>query len=220
MEFQDQEARYFAEETNVSRETFQTYETWRNLLTHWNKKINLVSASTIDQFWTRHALDSHQLFALAPVGVKTWIDLGSGAGFPGLAMAIALRDKADASVMMVESNGKKCNFLRAVTRELGLPAQAQQVRAEDLPPAPYDVISARAFAPLPKLLAYSARFWGEDTIGIFPKGAGWKNEVDAAELEWSFSVETRESKTDADAKILIVKNLTPLEANKRGKLAG
>jgi 16S rRNA (guanine527-N7)-methyltransferase len=200
-------AQEFMHESNVSRETLECYQAWYNILTHWNKKINLVSAATISDFWLRHAMDSHQLFALAPKATTAWLDLGSGAGFPGLAMAILMRDKVDACVTLVESNGKKCNFLRTVIRELKLPAEAVQVRVEALPAKSYGVISARAFAPLPKLLGHCVPFWDVDTVGIFPKGVGWKHEVEDAQSMWDFAYEAEQSSTDTEAKIIVARNL-------------
>jgi 16S rRNA (guanine527-N7)-methyltransferase len=139
--------RDFMDRADISAETLDLY----HLLTRWNIKINLVGQSTISNFWLRHALDSHQLIADLPADTKTIIDLGSGAGFPGIALAIHLRDISGAKITMVESNGKKCNFLRTVIRELSLPATAVQGRAEEITPEPYDVVTARAFAPLPRL---------------------------------------------------------------------
>ena len=167
-------AEQFQRQTNVSRETLEMYQTWLNLLTHWNKRINLVAHSTLHDFWLRHALDSWQVVGLLPENTKPVLDMGAGAGFPGLAIAIALKDRPDTKITLVESNGKKCNFLRTVIRELNLPAKAVQARVEslELPKEEqhFDVITARAFAPLPKLLKYSLPFWGKETVAILPKG--------------------------------------------------
>ena len=194
--------------TDVSHETFEHYKEWSNLLSHWNRKINLVSSHTINNFWLRHALDSYQLTGYVPSGAKTILDMGAGAGFPGLAFAIhAAQEQNGQHVTLVESNGKKCNFLRAVIRELGLPASVMQARAENIRPQPYDIITARAFAPLPKLLTYSAPFWSETTIGIFPKGERWQDEVKAAQTYWCFKLESEPSQTDENAKTLLVRGL-------------
>lgn len=214
-------AEAFLQATNVSRETLQLYQNWYNLLTRWNNKINLVSPHTIHNYWLRHALDSQQLCSLAPEATKNWIDLGAGAGFPGLAIAIAFKEqetskegsqsdqneKPSRQVTLIESNGKKCNFLRAVIRELNLPATAKQERVENAGSQKYDVISARAFAPLPKLFEYSLPFFGVDTLAIFPKGRAWQEEVEAAQKHWQFTLETKDSKTDPEAKILLVTDL-------------
>ena len=205
------DAAEFQQATNATEDTISMYNTWRNLLTHWNHKINLVSPSTISNFWLRHALDSHQLTTLAPSKTKTILDMGAGAGFPGLAFAINAKQKNNGQhITLVESNGKKCNFLRAVIRELGLPATAVQARAENMPPKPYDIITARAFAPLSKLLGYSEPFWGANTMGIYPKGERWQEEVEAAKAGWRFTLDTKPSQTDENAKILLVSRLEVL----------
>ncbi len=205
------DANEFQQITNVSRETFADFQTWNNLLTHWNKKINLVSPSTISNYWLRHALDSWQLTPLLPTQPTILLDLGSGAGFPGLAAAIFYKNIPDSHTYLIEANGKKCNFLRAVIRKLNLPATAIQARAEQVPDhlqdKPIDIITARAFAPLPKLLTYSASYWTENTQGIFPKGKHWQDEVEAAKQDWSLSLKTTPSKTDLDARILLISNL-------------
>ena len=209
---------------NVSRETFGTFLKWKSLLTHWNKKINLVSQATLDAFWTRHALDSWQLIEYLPEGTNRVLDLGSGAGFPGLALAVFLKEQPAARVTLVESNAKKANFLRTVIRELELPAQVLAVRAESLvgleaSGATPEIITARAFAPLPKLLAYAQPFWGAETIGVFPKGACWREEIKAARQKHSFGLEAYPSLTDSHARILQIKNLNPVRCKKTSLFA-
>jgi len=208
-------AEQFQRQTNVSRETLRDFEAWYNLLSIWNKKINLVSRATLHDFWLRHALDSWQVVGLlpeAPFGnTKTVLDMGAGAGFPGVALAISMKNTPDAQIDLVESNGKKCNFLRTVIRDCALPAVAVQDRVENLEPKSYDIITARAFAPLPKLLKYSLPFWSKDnsqqTTGIFPKGAKWQEEVDIASKRFDFDLTTTDSQTSDEAKILIITNL-------------
>ena len=219
----DKDKQAFADHKNVSRETFSLYEQWYNLLTHWNNKINLVSPATTQNFWLRHALDSFQVVTCASDMTTRWLDMGSGGGFPGLAVAISLKERGikrgDAhGVVLVESNGKKCNFLRTVIRELDLPAHVLQARVESLgvdhkqtpvfDGKPAQVITARAFAPLIKLCEYSAPVMGVDTICVFPKGRTWQSEVDEARRTWDFDLDTAHSQTDEEAKILILKNLT------------
>jgi len=204
-------AEQFQRQTNVSRETLEMYQTWLNLLTHWNKRINLIANSTLHDFWLRHALDSWQVVGLLPENTKTVIDMGAGAGFPGMAMAIALKNTPEVKVTLVESNGKKCNFLSTVIRELNLPAKAVQTRVEslELPKEQqhFDVITARAFAPLPKLLKYSLPFWGDSTLAILPKGEKWQSEVDVARKRYDFDLETTPSQTSDLAMILQITNL-------------
>ena len=227
----EQFQRHISQEENVSRETLALYQQWLDLLTHWNKRINLVSPTTIHDFWLRHALDSWQLVKLLPKTTKTVLDMGAGAGFPGLAMAIDLRDNPKTQITLVESNGKKCNFLRTAIREMSLPAIVHQERVENLPPKPYNIITSRAFAPLPKLLEYSLPFWQGpqpepdntrrqavmdkisekteiQTTALFPKGESWQSEVDAARKLFDFDLSTIDSQTADNAKILTITNLT------------
>lgn len=203
-------AQNFMTATDVSRETLALFEKWENLLTHWNKSINLVQKATVSEFWSRHALDSAQLFASLPDRARECLDLGSGAGFPGLALAIMGRGRVGFHVDLIEANGKKSSFLRTVIRELGLPARAISERAESLPAKPYDVISARAFAPLPKLLDYAAPFWAEHTVGIFPKGRAYQDELVAARESYDYDVQIKASESDEAGKVLIISNLRAL----------
>lgn len=209
----------FSSEPNVSRETLECFETWHNLLLKWNARINLVSQGAMGDFWERHALDSWQLMRfvvehrknIEPNGNYQCLDLGSGAGFPGLALAIGMKSqesvKQVSSVKLVESAGKKANFLRSVIRELALPATVWSGRAEDLMPETYDLISARAFAPLPRLFAYANPFWGQWTLGLFLKGRGFEKELTEARKYWTFDVESIASRSDPDGVVLKITNL-------------
>jgi len=199
----------FAGDTNVPRETLGDYQRWYELLSKWNKRINLVSSTALDDFWRRHALDSQQLWPFVPENAENFIDLGSGAGFPGLAMAIGCKARGQGRVTLVESAGKKTSFLKTVIRELNLPAEAISKRIETLPVRPYNVITARAFAPLPRLLAYSQSFWGGGTIGLFLKGATANEELTQARKTWTFTVESYPSRSDITGQILKITGLAP-----------
>ena len=200
----------FLRDTNVSRETMLDYQRWYQLLLKWNKKINLVSMSDLEDFWLRHALDSWQITQLIPQTAKTYIDLGSGAGFPGIALAIAAKHREDDyHITLVESAGKKTSFLKAVIRELSLSATATSQRAETIDPEIYNVISARAFAPLHRLLNYAQPFWGYDTIGLFLKGQNVDQELTLANKTWNYNVETAPSLSSSTGRILKVTGLTP-----------
>ncbi len=192
----------FARETGVSRETLAGFDVWFDLLRAWSPRINLVARSTMDEFWTRHALDSAQLFALAPKGATDWLDLGSGAGFPGLAMALMGRSRNKMRVTLVESNGKKAAFLRACIERTEAPADVICARIEDIPQKAYDVITARALAPLPKLMALSGRFFGPDSCGLFPKGEHVEDELSRLTGRWHGLIERRPSVTSARGVIL------------------
>jgi len=197
----------FAREPDVSRETFEAFLAWQALLIKWNKRINLVSDAAIEGFWERHALDSWQVWERVPGSVKSVIDFGSGGGFPGVALAIGLKSRGEGQLTLVESAGKKANFLRAVIRELDLPATVWAARAEDLEAEPYDVISARAFAPLPKLFGYAKKHWGSETKGLFLKGQGVNEELTEADKSWIYDVELFPSRTDASGVLIQVQGL-------------
>jgi len=197
----------FADDTHVSRETLMDLQAWGKLLARWNAKINLVAPGTLPEFWHRHALDSWQITDFVPEKAKTCLDFGSGAGFPGIALAIHAKQFEGRKIEMVESAGKKANFLKTSIRELNLPATVSALRIESLEAKPADIITARAFAPLPKLLNYAAPFWKPDTVGIFHKGRTAKEELLQAKKTWNFDVESHMSVTDPDATILVITNL-------------
>ena len=197
----------FVSDSDVSRETLADYQAWHALLLKWNRKINLVSPTALDDFWRRHALDSWQVWPHVPEKAEKFIDLGSGAGFPGLAMAIGCKARGQGDVTLVESAGKKTSFLRTVIRELVLPAQATSERAEAIDPKPFDIITARAFAPLPRLFAYAQPFWGEGTIGLFLKGEAAQEELTEASKEWTYDVEIIPSLSDSTGCLLKITEL-------------
>lgn len=200
-------AQDFADETNVPRGTLSDFSQWERLLRKWNARINLVSPKDVDQFWFRHAFDSHQLNSHLP---ETWdrlVDLGSGGGFPGLSLGIFAKQRGAGEVHLVESVGKKTSFLKTVTRELGLPVTVHTDRIETLAPLNADIITARAFAPLPRLFAYAAPHLKKDGILVLPKGETADKEIEDARVHWQFDVERFKSATDPSATILRVVNL-------------
>jgi len=161
---------------HVPRETIERLEAHRRLLAEWSGRMNLVGPKELEAFWQRHALDSAQLVALAP-RAKRWVDLGSGAGFPGLIVAAFLAGQPDAAIHLVESTGKKAAFLRAVAEEAALPVKVFNQRIEDFGAGegPYDVVTARAVAPLNRLIPYAKPILDRGAQGLFHKGA----EIDA-----------------------------------------
>ena len=171
----------FERAADVSRETSERLETHRRLLAEWSARMNLVGPRELEAFWSRHAWDSAQLIKLAPEA-RRWVDLGSGAGFPGLVVAALLADKPDASIHLVESTGKKCDFLRAVIDEAALPAKVFNQRIEDFGVGEglYQVVTARALAPLSRLIAYAKPFLDHGAHGLFHKGADFDAELAAA----------------------------------------
>lgn len=200
-------AQDFAALPDVSRETYAEFEAYDALLTKWNRSINLVSPKAAAEFWQRHALDSWQLTRFLPPRADTILDLGSGAGFPGIPLAIACKRRGHGTVTLVESAGKKANFLRSVIRDLALPAAVWADRAENLPHTTYDVISARAFAPLPRLLTYAHPFWKNSTLALLLKGQGACEELTQAQKTWIYSAETEKSLSDPSGVILKISDL-------------
>ncbi|CAM3842383.1 16S rRNA (guanine(527)-N(7))-methyltransferase RsmG [Litorimonas haliclonae] len=197
----------FQAKTNVSHETLKKYKAWHRLLVKWNAKINLVAKSTLPEFWTRHALDSWQITPLLRETDQNCLDFGSGGGFPGLSVAIALAERAEARVTLTESAGKKASFLKTVSREVDLPTHIHSGRIEDLDDFSADVITARAFAPLDRLLGYSQPFLSPETQLLLLKGAAVDEELELARAQWTFDYETVKSLSDEDGCILKVKNV-------------
>lgn len=180
------------------------------LLERWQRAHNLVAPSTLEDAWNRHILDSAQLARLVPAGPCRLLDLGSGAGFPGLVLAILFTGRPDFESTLVESNGRKCAFLRTVARELSLPVTVLQARIESLADrfaGVSDVITARALAPLDRLCSMIAPLMGEATVALLPKGTGREAEITAARIRWEFDMEERQSDTDPAAAILILRNI-------------
>ena len=193
---------------NVSRETLQKLHGLCDLVRRWNPAINLVSKSSVPDLWNRHLLDSAQLFAFCPPQAKRWLDLGSGAGFPGLVMAImAQESRPEIFVTLVESDRRKTVFLNEAIRILELPAKAICQRIEDVSAQSADVISARALASLSALCGHAHRHLGEGGVGLFPKGANAAAEIAEAQSLWRFDHRSYPSRTDADAAILVLKDV-------------
>ena len=198
----------FREELDVSRETFDRIRVHAELLRRWNASAGLVAASTLPDAWTRHFLDSAQLMALAPKSPAKWIDLGSGGGFPGMVLAaLCAERRPEDSFVLVESNSRKCEFLRTVARESGVRVTVLQDRAERLAPQAADVAAARALAPLAKLLGHAERHLAPGGTGLFPKGANRKSELEAAKRDWSFILEEFPSRTSAGGAVLQIRDL-------------
>jgi len=259
----------FAAAFHVSGETLDRLATYESLLRHWQKTINLVAPSTLDAIWHRHFADSAQLLALAP-RATTWVDLGSGAGFPGLVIALMLADRVKADVpspitseaclrhdvgegqgggdgrtsavgipptpnpspqggggpragregiriTLIESNARKCAFLREVVRQTGISARvavdilstrienaATQARLQGP-----DVVTARALAPLDKLMNLAAPLSSSRSVGLFLKGREVATDLRAAEKMWNFNAELVPSRTDPDASVVVIRNLYP-----------
>jgi 16S rRNA (guanine527-N7)-methyltransferase len=197
--------------TPVSRETTALLDRFVDILLSWSQKTNLVARSTIPTVWTRHIADSLQLLPLAS-DAKTWVDLGSGAGFPGMAIACALAGRRGAAVHLIESVGKKAAFLREAATQLGVPAIVHHVRIEDFGKnfkETADVVCARALAPLDKLLHLASPLVTKGALGLFPKGQDVDAELTEASKYWSIEAALIPSKTNDQARIVVVRKLQP-----------
>ena len=191
------------EHVDVSRETIEKLEIYANLLLRWQFKINLISTNSLKQAWHRHFLDSAQIFSILPKKATSAIDVGTGAGFPGLVLSIMGFE----NVQLVEQNKKKCAFLYEVIRETEATASVHPCKIEKLPIKDYDVVLARAFMALDGLLKVVSPFFGKDTLGIFPKGLKVNQELTAASKNWKMKTAIKQSITSPDGKIVLVKDL-------------
>jgi 16S rRNA (guanine527-N7)-methyltransferase len=200
----------FATAANVSRETLERLTLYVEMLTDWNTRLNLVSKASLEDVWLRHVWDSAQLVPLIPVGVKTLVDLGSGAGFPGLVLALMLERKV--AVTLFEATGKKCDFLRAVSQQLALNVDIRNARMEQVQPKPFDVVTARACAPLAKLLGYAQHFTKKNTVCLFLKGQSAEAELTEAQKFWRMNLVKHPSQTHAESVILEISQLKIVNA--------
>jgi 16S rRNA (guanine527-N7)-methyltransferase len=195
-------------EMSVSRETLDRLEIYADLLKHWQGKINLVAPSTIADLWERHFVDSAQIWTYAPPGVQKWVDLGSGAGFPGLVVATLARESnPDMAFTLIESDARKGVFLRTVVRELGLNATVLTSRIEVTKSQAADIVSARALAPLDRLLGYAYPHLNANGVCIFHKGARFVEELEQAKKVWSFDVTHQVSQVDRKSAVLILSGI-------------
>lgn len=197
-----------AEALNVSRETYERLQGFAELLIKWNPKINLISRASLPDLWTRHIVDSMQVFDVAP-NAQHWVDIGTGGGFPGIVAAIlAAETSPDTKFTLIESDQRKSAFLRNAVRLCNLNATILAERIESVAPQGADVISARALSDLTTLLGYGERHASADCTMIFPKGKSWGKEVDDARTAWNFELETARSKTEPEAVLLIIKGVS------------
>jgi 16S rRNA (guanine527-N7)-methyltransferase len=196
----------FAARTGVSRETLSRLKAYADLLTDWNARHNLVAKSTLPDLWHRHLWDSAQLAPLIPETARTLADLGSGAGFPGLVLAVM---RPELKVTLHEATTKKCTFLQAAAERMGLKIEVRNARLEDLPPQPFDMVTARALAPLPLLLDYAHRFTAPSSVCLFLKGQNVGPELTEAAKYWNMKASQVPSQTDPSAAIVTVRELGP-----------
>jgi 16S rRNA (guanine527-N7)-methyltransferase len=195
---------------DVSRETLVRLDTFVNLLLKWQQHTNLVAPTSLGLVWTRHIADSLQLLDLASERAQTWVDLGSGGGFPGVVLACALTDRPGARMILVESIGKKANFLQECVQTLQLPALVHTCRIEDFVRSfsdSVDVVTARALAPLPTLLAYAEPLLKRGAQGLFPKGQDVEVELTESTKSWKIDAALVPSRTSEQGRILVVRHI-------------
>ena len=195
----------FAAASGVSRETLSRLKAYVGLLTDWNERHNLVSKDSLDDVWRRHIWDSTQLVPLIPADAKTLVDLGSGAGFPGLVLALLLQGRV--AVTLFEATAKKCEFLHAAAARMEMPVSIRNQRAEEVPVEAFDVITARACAPLDKLLAYAQHFVGPGTVCLFLKGQNLGVELTKTHKSWRMKTRQHPSVTHESGVVLEVREL-------------
>lgn len=190
---------------DVSRETMDKLKVFAALLEKWTKSINLISPKTVPEIWTRHIVDSAQLFGIAPQAWESWVDLGSGGGLP--AIVVAILDQDERPITLVESDKRKCLFLNTVRRELSLNMTVENSRIEKVDKTPTSILSARALAPLTDLLEYAETILAQDGVALFQKGARFNEELDQARKSWHFDVLAHTSQTNPDARILEISRI-------------
>ena len=200
--------------TPVSDDALARLDKFVALLTDWQRRINLIAPSTLPNIWTRHVADSLQLLPHAP-NAKVWVDLGSGAGFPGIPIACALAQTPGAEVHLVESNGKKAAFLREVLRITAVPAVVHAERIENFGDSfggQADVVTARALAPLKSLCDQAFPLLAKGAIGLFLKGQDVEAELTEAAKYWTVEAELKPSVTSRDGVIVVVRSLKPAKS--------
>lgn len=193
---------------DVSRETYERLRAFEALILKWSPRINLVSRDTVDDIWQRHILDSAQLFDHLPDDAAIWTDIGSGGGLPGVVAAIILADRApDTRLTMIESDQRKATFLRTAIRECGAQARVLTDRIENAPSQGSQVLTARAVAPLAKLLPLARHHMVETGVALLHKGRNYTAEIDEARKDWTFTCIEHASLTAPDARILEIREI-------------
>jgi 16S rRNA (guanine527-N7)-methyltransferase len=193
---------------HVSRETIAALQSFEDLVRRWTPAINLVSKNALTNLWDRHIVDSVQLFTACPEKAEKWVDLGSGGGFPGLVIAVLAKElRPSLHVTLVEADLRKATFLRQAALALSLRVDVVGKRIESLPSLRADVLSARALASLASLLEFAEVHLLPGGVAVFPKGERYSEELSQARKAWAFDVETRPSLLEAEAAILVIRNI-------------
>ena len=202
------------EKYNVSHETIEQLKLYLSLLQEWQSKFNLVSKSSLEDAWNRHFLDSAQLFQYIPQSAQTLVDFGSGAGFPGMVLAIMAKEKTPyLKISLVESIKKKTMYLNEVSCQTDTQVNIINDRIENLKKTKFDVITSRAMTALKDLLLYAAPFCHDKTVCIFPKGKNYALELSEAHKIWHFKCHIEANEISDEGKILIITDI----AKKRRK---
>jgi 16S rRNA (guanine527-N7)-methyltransferase len=197
----------FQNAANVSRETLARVKLFVGLLEDWNQRHNLVSRGSLAEVWRRHVWDSAQLAEFIPASAESLVDLGSGGGFPGVVLALLLRERPPFRTVLYEATRKKAEFLAAVAERIGVAVEVRNARIEDAPPENFDIVAARACAPLPRLLLYALRFQGPRTRNLFLKGQNVGAELAESYKSWKMKLERYPSRSDPSGTILVVEGL-------------
>jgi 16S rRNA (guanine527-N7)-methyltransferase len=193
----------FGEQLNVSRETLDRLSIYLELLRRWQRAVNLVGSGTLADPWRRHFLDCAQLVARVPAGAASVADLGSGAGFPGMVLAIL----GVRGVKLIEADRRKAQFLRAVARATDASVEVHEERIERMPGWPADVITARALAPLPRLVVLAQRFMTSDSVCLFLKGRSGARELTEARVSWHMEAEMFPSLSEPTGMVLQLRGI-------------
>ena len=202
------ESEEFAENFNVSRETIERLKIYERLTQKWNPVINLVSKSTVDAIWARHFWDSTEVFQAAQPSTGKWVDIGSGGGFPGIVVALLAVEKSpELEITCIEADIRKCEFLRTVARTTGIKVKILTRRIEETPNQNADYISARALAPLSKLIGLIEKHLNQSGHAYLHKGENWEKEVEEARGFWKFDLEVFRDDQKATSTILKIGNI-------------
>ena len=192
----------------VSRETFLRLREFEHQFRKWSQRIDLAAPSALETLWSRHILDSAQLVPLAPDALR-WLDLGSGGGFPGAVLAVILCEREGARIELIESNRKKASFLQTTLTTLGVPVRVHAQRIEQVHVSVPEIITARALAPLPRLLDLSQPWLSQGVRALFHKGREYRAELEECHTAWRFDLVEHESAVSADGVILEITELRP-----------
>ena len=192
--------------SGVSSAQFALILAYRDHLMRWNKRVNLVGPSVLTHFWDRHVWDSAQLLHVEQ-SARVWADVGAGAGFPGLILAILLKGRKNAAVHLVESMAKRVGFLDIVSQDLELPTVIHHARAETLVAPRVEVVTARACAPLVRLMSFTRPFFEKGAKGLFLKGRGIEEELTAARQSWTFDADLLPSRSDPSGRLIRIERL-------------